>query len=112
MQFNKPLGGFGLPSFADGPFGTSQRPQNPFELPPVSQVPGEFPRPGMDEGPDEGPDEQQSVPVQSQLPGSLKPRSSNPFAKDNMAQTLLSIGQGFLGSNSFWEGLGAASGAV
>jgi hypothetical protein len=39
-------------------------------------------------------------------------RSNNPFAKDNLGQTLLDIGQGFLSSPDFAQGLGNAAGAI
>lgn len=46
-----------------------------------------------------------------QLPKS-KPAYNNPFSSDNLGQTLLDIGQGFLSSNNFFEGLGNVAGGL
>lgn len=62
--------------------------------------------PGREEQPQTG--LQQQFP---QAPPSVK-RSTNPFAKDNLSQTLLDIGSSFLSNDNFFQGLGQAGQAV
>lgn len=58
-------------------------------------------------------DEEAQAPESTGLPKAPpKALSNNPFSKDNRQQTLLSIGQAFLSSPDFFQGLGSAAGAV